>query len=87
MPLSVRELAQLQKIIGIVEKLITKASGSQNVRTTGAHRSAKTRTGHRRSGNELRAFRKMLMAERKRGVPVAQLAKKHGITPSYIYQL
>jgi hypothetical protein len=29
----------------------------------------------------------MLNAERKRGVPVAELARQHGITPSYIYQM
>jgi hypothetical protein len=41
----------------------------------------------RRSGKELAAFRKMLLSERKRGVPVAELARKHGITTAYIYQL
>jgi hypothetical protein len=29
----------------------------------------------------------MLVAERKRGVPVAELAAKHGISAAYIYQL
>jgi hypothetical protein len=29
----------------------------------------------------------MLKAERKAGVPVAQIAKKNGITPAYIYQM
>jgi DNA-binding IscR family transcriptional regulator len=29
----------------------------------------------------------MLIAERKRGVPVAELAEKHGISAAYIYQL
>ncbi|MEY3552734.1 MAG: hypothetical protein RL735_1082, partial [Pseudomonadota bacterium] len=33
------------------------------------------------------AFRKMLLSERKRGTPVAELARKHGITTAYIYQL
>ena len=41
----------------------------------------------RRSGKVLAAFRKMLLSERKRGVPVAELARKHGITTAYIYQL
>lgn len=41
----------------------------------------------RRSGEELVAFRKMLIAKRKKGVPVAKLAERHGITASYIYQL
>ena len=41
----------------------------------------------RRSGKELAAFRKMLVAERKKGVPVAELARKHNISSAYIYQL
>lgn len=41
----------------------------------------------RRSGKELAAFRKMLKTERKRGTPVAELAKQHGISQAYIYQL
>ena len=36
---------------------------------------------------ELIAFRKMLKAERKRGVPVSKLAQEHGISPAYIYQI
>ena len=41
----------------------------------------------RRTGKELIAFRAMLKAERKKGVPVAELARKHSITPTYIYLL
>lgn len=41
----------------------------------------------RRSGKELVAFRKMLKSERKKGVPVAELAEKHGISTAYIYSL
>jgi hypothetical protein len=41
----------------------------------------------RRTGKELVQFRKMLKAERKRGVSVAALARKHGISPAYIYLL
>jgi hypothetical protein len=41
----------------------------------------------RRSGKDLAAFRKMLIAERKKGVPVADLARKHNISSAYIYQL
>jgi DNA-binding IscR family transcriptional regulator len=29
----------------------------------------------------------MLIAERKKGVPVAELARKHNISSAYIYQL
>lgn len=41
----------------------------------------------RRSGAELIAFREMLAAERSSGIPVVELAKKHGVSPAYIYQL
>jgi hypothetical protein len=41
----------------------------------------------RRSGQELKQFRKMLKAQRKKGVPVADLARKHGVSSAYIYML
>jgi hypothetical protein len=41
----------------------------------------------RRAGKELVAFRKMLKAERKKGVRVEELAEKHGVSTAYIYQL
>ena len=41
----------------------------------------------RRTGKDLLAFRKMLKAERKRGVSVAELAEAHGVSTAYIYQL
>ncbi len=41
----------------------------------------------RRSKKEAAELKKLLKAERKAGVPVAELAKKHGISPAYIYML
>lgn len=85
MQLTSADAAQLKKIIAIAEALLEKAGGKQEK----SSRLEKS-NGHariRRSGKELTAFRKMLKAERKAGVPVATLAKKHGISPSYIYQL
>jgi hypothetical protein len=41
----------------------------------------------RRSGKALVQFRKMLKAERKKGVRVLALARKHGISTAYIYYL
>lgn len=73
MSLSVREVALINKAIKALEKMV-----AQNGRS-------KRRV--RRSGKELVAFRKMLLAERKKGVPVATLAKKHGISRTYIYLL
>ncbi len=85
MQLTSADAAQLKKIIAIAEALLEKAGAKQE--KTGR---VEINNGHsriRRSGKDLAAFRKMLKAERKAGVPVAKLAKKHGISPSYIYQL
>jgi DNA-binding IscR family transcriptional regulator len=41
----------------------------------------------RRSKKETIALKKLLKAERKAGVPVAELAEKHGISTAYIYML
>jgi DNA invertase Pin-like site-specific DNA recombinase len=86
MALTSKEMAELKKIVARANQLIAKAQGGEKVSAkTSARRSINS--GRRRSGKELEAFRKMLKAERKAGVPVAQIAKKHGITPSYIYQM
>jgi hypothetical protein len=83
MSLTAKELIELKKIVARAKDLIAKAEG-QSVKST-ARRSTSVRV--RRSGKDLVTFRRMLKAERKAGVPVAQLAKKHGVTPSYIYQI
>jgi hypothetical protein len=78
------EVAQLKKIITIAQTLLGQATGGKGSNEKkGGNGGARIR----RSGKELVAFRKMLKAERKAGVPVAQLAKKHGVSASYIYQL
>jgi len=41
----------------------------------------------RRTGDELVAFRQMLSDERNGGVPVALLAKQHGVSTAYIYSI
>ncbi|MEK4035180.1 hypothetical protein WOC76_07765 [Methylocystis sp. IM3] len=84
MQLTSAEAAQLKKIIAIAEALLEKAGAKQE---KGGRSEGGNGTRIRRSGKDLAAFRKMLKAERKAGVPVAKLAKKHGISPSYIYQL
>jgi hypothetical protein len=83
MSLSAKEVSELKKIVARAQELIAKAEGG-SVKST-ARRVTSVRT--RRSGKGLVAFRRMLKAERKAGIPVAQLAKKHGVTPSYIYQI
>jgi hypothetical protein len=83
MSLTAKEVTELKKIVARAKELIAKAEGKPT--SSNARRSAPART--RRSGKDLVTFRRMLKAERKAGVPVAQLAKKHGVTPSYIYQI
>jgi hypothetical protein len=71
-------ITALQKIVGQHSKSGSGETGKSN-----------SKQGHRvrRSGKELAAFRKMLVAERKKGVPVAKLAKQYRISTTYIYQL
>jgi hypothetical protein len=83
MSLTAKEVSELKKIVARAKELMAKAEG-QSVKST-ARPSSSVRV--RRTGKDLVTFRRMLKAERKAGVPVAQLAKKHGVTPSYIYQI
>jgi len=84
MPLSARELSQLKKIVALAQDLIDKADAAP-----AKGKAAKTAaTGRiRRSGKELAAFRKMLKAERKRGVSASDLAEQHSVSKAYIYTL
>jgi hypothetical protein len=79
------EAAQLKKIIAIAQKLLAEGAGKQG--RGGNKLAGDEGVRIRRSGKNLIAFRKMLKSERKAGVPVADLAKKHGVSASYIYQL
>jgi hypothetical protein len=85
MQLTSREVAQIKKIISIAESLLQSAGQKREKGGRGEAGNGHVRI--RRAGKELAAFRKMLKAERKAGVPVADLARKHGISASYIYQL
>ena len=86
MSLTAKEVAELKKIVARANELIAKANGKEASKTkSSARRSISVK--NRRSGKKLESFKKMLKAERKSGVPVAQIAKKHGITPAYIYQM
>lgn len=88
MSLTAKEVAQLKKIIALAEQLIAGAGTGGGARTSAGAGAAKAgRNGRRRTGKDLENFRKMLKQERKSGASVAALAKKHGVTPSYIYQI
>jgi hypothetical protein len=86
MELSRNETAQLNRVIAALQKFVVKHSKAATG-STGKQNARKPEHRIRRSGKELAAFRKMLVAERKKGVPVATLAKRHGISTTYIYQL
>ncbi len=88
MSLSSKEITELKKLVRLAQELIAKADepakGTQSAKTS-ARRVRPARV--RRTGEALAAFRKTLKAERKAGVPVARIAKKHKVSPAYIYQL
>lgn len=70
---------KLRKIAASLEELATALESMP----AGNGKSASPRI--RRSKKEAIALKKLLKAERKAGVPVADLAKKHGISTAYIY--
>ena len=72
---------KLRKIAASLEELVTALESMP----AGNGKSAATRT--RRSKKEAIALKKLLKAERKAGVPVAELAAKYGISTAYIYML
>lgn len=90
-------LAQLKKIIELAEQALKAVQSELNVSKGSANGKAAKKSAAptkksggkrvRRSGAELVAFRKMLKAERSKGVPVAELAKKHNVSAVYIYTL
>ena len=82
MKLPRNEIVKLNKVITALQTIVAQYSKPGN----GA---APKKSGRRvrRSGRELVTFRKMLIAERKKGVSVATLAKRHRISTAYIYQL
>ncbi|MDF2809589.1 MAG: hypothetical protein K0S56_620 [Microvirga sp.] len=87
MVLTKREAAQLHKLIELAQDLLSKAEISSRERPVKSLKAKAVSKRTRRSGKELAAFRKMLKAERKKGVPVEQIAREHGVSASYIYQI
>ena len=87
MALNAHDVSMLRRIIALAEKLIEKASKEKrrSVMKNG-HRAVKGKRV-RRSGKELVQFRRMLKAERKKGISVAELARRHGVSAAYIYSL
>jgi hypothetical protein len=92
MAFNAHELARLRRIVSLVEKLIAanpKPTRGRPALSKG-NDSGKKRLGRkrtRRTGRELVQFRKMIKAERKKGVSVAELAREHRVSSAYIYSL
>lgn len=74
-----RQIRNLEKITRLAAEVLTEARDAAP-RPTRARRI-------RRSGKQLIAFRNLIRAERKKGVPAVDLAKKHGISTAYIYSI
>ena len=87
-----KEVATLQRIITLAEKLIAESPRPKRGRPAphNGNGALKKRTNGkrvRRTGKELVKFRKMLKEKLKKGVSVAKLAHEQGISRTYIYQI
>ena len=90
MGLNAQEVSRLRRIIAIAEKLIDGHGAPKRGRprsVNGMRAAGGGRKRIRRTGKDLVAFRKMIKAERRKGVPVASLARKHGVSTAYIYMM
>jgi hypothetical protein len=76
--LSAQQIRKLNRIITLAQQMIDE---SKEARMSGR------RMRIRRSGKELVQFRRLLREQRKKGIPVAELARQHGISSAYIYML
>ena len=72
---------KLRKIAASLEELATA------IESLPAKDGKSVGTRKRRSKKEVAALKKVLKAERKAGVPVPELAAKHGVSTAYIYML
>jgi hypothetical protein len=77
--MATQDIRKLQQIIKLAGELLD-AAGAGGKRKM-------VRPKKRRSSAEAAEFRAFLKKEREKGVPVEQLAKKHNVTMSYIYQI
>ena len=87
MALDSREQLKLRRVIAIVQKLIAESPKAKRGRPP--LKSSQNDNGKRvrRTGKALTQFRAKLMAERKKGARVSDIAKKYKVSSAYIYQL
>jgi hypothetical protein len=96
MTLSKKQRAGLESIIKQA-KLILRGASASETRSAGARKANSSNTKGkkaagaarkaRRTAADAAALRKEILAARKKGARVAELAEKHGVTQSYIYQM
>jgi hypothetical protein len=93
MVLSTRELAVLRALAAACQKLVEEAEvgdgpeGAQKLTARSRAATGRRPRRIRRTGQELQDFRRMLLDERRKGTPVAELARKYNISTAYIYNL
>ena len=85
--LSKRQVNALHKIIGQIEKIISSSEKLPSGRDRKVQKASKSGRKGRRTRSEAVALKKAISAERKHGVPVADLASKYGVTAAYIYMM
>jgi DNA-binding CsgD family transcriptional regulator len=76
MKLNKREKELLRMLISVANKLLTVENPTEN-----------SRLRRRRSRTDAAKLRKQVKMARQRGQSVKDIARKLGITPSYVYQL
>ncbi|HEY8580689.1 MAG TPA: hypothetical protein VIL72_12430 [Beijerinckiaceae bacterium] len=89
MKLTERELVVLKALAAACQKLVDEAEQPRRAMGGPSHGdgAAAARPRIRRTGDELAEFRRLLIEERDRGVPAADIARKYGVSRSYIYNL
>jgi hypothetical protein len=81
MSLTTKQKNEIKRLIELLSQLLKEPTVKERVAKNGNGKRVRC------SGAELTSFRKQLKTEQKAGVPVAEIAKKYGISPAYIYQL
>lgn len=90
--LTKRQKTQLAKIVLQVEKLLKQSDAAEKRQQKKAKASKQTGGGSRRKRAkrtrvEAAEMRKAILAARKKGAKVAELARKYGVSTAYIYMI
>lgn len=87
MALTKRQISRINKVIGMLQDYLDQAE-KQAARE--AARPKPVRTGRRRTRRtsvDAAKMREDILARRAKGVPVAKLAEKYGVSTAYIYMI